>query len=84
MAAITSLDLMAELRTARATLNDQLTLSQSVDIDGVYPDAINPDTVTVTCVAHLQTAAGETDQPCATTVTVAADADGQPVVTAAQ
>ncbi|MDQ6616581.1 MAG: hypothetical protein M3083_18020, partial [Actinomycetota bacterium] len=84
VADITSPDLLAELRSARATLDDQLTLSVTVDIDGVYPSAVDPATVTVTCVAHRRVAAGVVDQPCATTVTVGAAPDGHPTVTAVQ
>jgi hypothetical protein len=82
VASITSPDLVTQLRSARATLDDQLTLSATVDIDGVYPSAVDPATVTVTCVAHRRSAAGVVDHPCATTVTVQPGRDGQPTVTA--
>ncbi|MDQ1429171.1 MAG: hypothetical protein QOK39_2647, partial [Acidimicrobiaceae bacterium] len=81
---ITSPDLLTELRTARATAEDQLTIAVTVDIDGVYPSAVDPATVTVTCVAHRSSATGILDEPCATTVTVAAARDGHPFVTAVQ
>jgi hypothetical protein len=84
VADITSPDLAAELRSARATLDDQLTISATVDINAVYPSAVDPDTVTVTCVAHRRTTTGPLDQPCATTVTVAPGPGGRPMVTAVQ
>lgn len=84
VAAITSPDLLAELRTALPTLEDQLTIAVTVDIDGVYPSALDPGTVTVTCQTHVRTAAGVVDQACATTVTVEPGADGQPTVTEVQ
>ena len=84
VAAITSPNLLAELRNARVTLDDQLTVAVTVDIDGVYPDALDPDTVTVTCIAHRRTTIGAVDQPCATTVTVQPGPDGHPFVTAVE
>jgi hypothetical protein len=82
VATITSPDLLAELRNARVTLDDQLTVAVTVDIDGIYPDALDPDTVTVTCVAHRRSIVGAVDQPCATTVTVQPGPDDHPIVTA--
>ena len=84
VASITAPGLLAQLHTALPTVADQLTVSVSVAIDGVYPSAVDPDTVTVTCDAHITTTTGPLDQPCATTVTVAAGADGEAVVTDVQ
>jgi len=84
VAPITDPGLLAQLHTALPTAADQQTLSVTVVIDGVYPSAVDPATVTVTCDAHIVTTGGDVDQPCATTVTVAENADGQPVVTQVQ
>ena len=81
VADITSPDLLARLGSARPTADDQQ--SSTVTIDGIYPDALDPAVVTVTCVAHIHTSRGSYDEPCATTVTVTAGADGRPVVAAA-
>jgi hypothetical protein len=80
VADITAPGLVAQLRTARPTLTDAQVRSASVDVDGAYPDALDPHTITVTCVAHLVTTAGPVELPCATTVTVIADPDGRLVV----
>jgi hypothetical protein len=84
VADITAPDLAAQLRTAQPTLDAQLTLSVTVDIDGVYPSAVDPGTVTVTCVAHRRMTTGPIDQPCATTVTVRPGPGGAPTVTDVQ
>jgi hypothetical protein len=84
VADITAPDLAAQLRSARPTLDDQLTVSVTVDIDGVYPSAVDPGTVTVTCVAHRAMTTGRLDQPCATTVTVRPGPGGAPTVTDVQ
>jgi hypothetical protein len=82
VADITAPSLAAQLRTARPTLADAQVVSATVDIAGAYLDALDPSTVTVTCVAHLSTTAGHRDQPCATTVTVSPDSGGHLVVSA--
>lgn len=82
VADITAPGLAAQLRTARPTLADARVVSATVDIVGAYPDALDPATVTVTCVAHLATTAARHDEPCATTVTVTGDEDGRLVVSA--
>jgi hypothetical protein len=84
VADITAPDLAAQLRNARPTLDDQLTVSVTVDIDGVYPSAADPGTVTVTCVAHRRMTTGSLDQPCATTLTVRPGPGGAPTVTDVQ
>ena len=81
VADITAPALLAELRSARPWRADP-TLASTAEVDGVYPDAVDPATVTVTCVAHLTTAAGRSALPCAVTVTVARSADGRLVVAA--
>jgi hypothetical protein len=77
VADITTPDLLAQLRTGRPTITDQQTITTTVDIDGVYTDAVDPWTATVTCVAHRRTAMGLVDQPCATTVTITVAPDGR-------
>ncbi len=72
----------AELRSARATLNDQAVTSATVDVSGVYPDALDQFTLTVVCVAHRATVNRRPDEPCATTVTIAPTPDGRLVVVA--
>ncbi len=69
VADITDPALAAELRASRPTLGESTTVSSSVEIDGAYPDALDPLRVTVTCVAHLVTTAGRSDEPCAGTAT---------------
>jgi len=80
VADITSPDLLARLATARPTAADQG--SSTVTIDGTYSDALDPAVVTVTCVAHLRTAGGARDEPCATTVTVTGGPGGRLIVAA--
>lgn len=80
VADITAPDLEAELRTARPWLGDGDVISSTVDVAGVYPDAGDRATLTVTCVAHQVTALGGRDEPCATTVTIASAADGRLLV----
>jgi len=70
VADITTAALVARLREARPTPEDARIVASGVEIDGAYPDARDPDTITVTCVAHLITTSGRRDQPCATTVTL--------------
>lgn len=82
VADITAPDLDAELRTARPWLAEGDVISSTVDIAGVYPDARDPATLTVTCFAHRLTTAGVGSEPCATTVTMASAADGRLVVVA--
>lgn len=82
VADITAPDLDAELRTARPWLDDGEIVSSTVDVTGVYPDARDQATLTVTCIAHRFTAAGGWDEPCATTVTIASAADGRLFVVA--
>jgi len=82
VADITSPGLAAQLRTALPTQEDARLLSSSVEIDGVYPDALDPYTVTVTCVAHLITTTGPLPAPCATTVTLTPGPLGNLVVAA--
>ncbi|MDP9389091.1 MAG: hypothetical protein M3Q48_14530 [Actinomycetota bacterium] len=82
VADITAPDLDAELRTARPWLDDGEVISSTVDVTGVYPDARDQATLTVTCIAHRVTAAGGRDEPCATTVTIALAADGRLFVVA--
>jgi hypothetical protein len=82
VADITDPGLAAELRTARTTVDDAQTLSATVEVDGAYPDALNPSTITVTCLAHLATTTGRRDQACASTVTVTATPGGRLVVSA--
>jgi hypothetical protein len=77
VADITAPDLLAQLRTGRPTFTDEQTIATTVDIDGVYSDAVDPQTATVTCVAHRRTAIGLVDQPCATTVTISVAPDGR-------
>jgi hypothetical protein len=80
---LTAPELIAELRTARPTVTDAAVASTSVEIDGAYPDALDPATITVTGVAHLLTTAGPVVEPFATTVTVTTDHGGSLVVSAA-
>ena len=82
VADITAPDLDAELRTARQWLDGGDVIASSVDVIGVYPDAGDRATLTVTCIAHRVTEVGAREEACATTVTVAAAADGRLVVAA--
>ena len=82
VADITTPGLAAQLRTALPTPEDARVVSSGVEIDGAYPDALDPDTVTVTCVAHLVTTTGPLPEPCATTVTLTPGPDGSLVVAA--
>lgn len=82
VADITAADLDAELRTARPWLDHGDVISSTADIVGVYPDALDRATLTVTCVAHHLTPVGWRDAQCATTVTVAPAAGGRLVVVA--
>ena len=76
VADITTAGLAARLREARPTAEDTGIVASDVEIDGAYADAADPDTITVTCVAHLITTSGRRDQPCATTVTLTPEPDG--------
>jgi hypothetical protein len=80
---LTAPELIAELRTARPTVTDAAVASTSVELDGAYPDALDPATITVTGVAHLLTTAGPVVEPFATTVTVTTEHGGRLVVSAA-
>ncbi|MDP9387042.1 MAG: hypothetical protein M3Q48_03750 [Actinomycetota bacterium] len=82
VADITAPDLDAELRTARPWLAEGDVISSTVEVAGVYPDARDPATLTVTCVAHRLTTASVRSESCATTVTLASAADGRLVVVA--
>ena len=78
VADITSPNLLARLATARPTAADEE--SSTVTIDGTYSDALDPNVVTVTCVAHLLGPGGAHDEPCATTVTVTSGPGGSLIV----
>jgi hypothetical protein len=82
VADITAAGLTAQLRTALPTPIDGQVVSATVDVGGVYPDAVDPNTVTVTCVAHLIAVTGRIDEPCATTVVVTPVPGGGFVVSA--
>lgn len=82
VADITAPDLDAELRTARPWLDDGDVIASSVDVVGVYPDGRDRATLTVTCIAHRVTEAGEREEPCVTTVRINSAADGRLVVVA--
>ncbi|HVF74825.1 MAG TPA: hypothetical protein VM938_07235 [Acidimicrobiales bacterium] len=81
VAEITDPDLEAELRSARPWIGDA-TATATVEVGGVYPDAPDPATLTVTCVVHRVTAGGRHDEACVATVTVAPSPDGRLVVVA--
>ena len=78
VADITSPDLLARLATAQPTAADQE--SSTVTIDGTYSDALDPNVVTVTCIAHLLSPGGAHDEPCASTVTVTGGPGGRLIV----
>lgn len=78
---ITDPDLEAELRSARPWAGDDVATA-TVEVGGVYPDARNPATLTVTCVVHRVTADGAHEEACVATVTVAPSTDGRLVVVA--
>jgi hypothetical protein len=82
VADITAAGLAAQLRTALTTPIDRRVVTATVDVDGVYADALDSNTLTVTCIAHLTTLSGTSDEPCATTVTVTAEPGGQFLVSA--
>ena len=82
VADITAPGLAAQLRTALTRPTDRSVVSATVDVDGVYPDAVDHDTLTVTCVAHVTTLSGTNDEPCATTVTVTPGPGGRLLVSA--
>jgi hypothetical protein len=83
VADITTVGLVARLRSALPAPVDPGVVSSRVDIDAAYPSAVDPDVVTVTCVAHLATTTGLRDEPCATTVTVTPAPGGRLLVSAA-
>lgn len=79
---ITDPALEAALRSVRPSLVDDATVSQVVDVIGVYPDSRDPMTLTVTCVVHRIADGVREDRSCAATVTLAFAEDGRVVVAA--
>ena len=82
VANITTPGLAAHLHVAIPTPDDAQVVSSGVQIDGVYPDALDPNTLTVTCVAHLITTTGPLDEPCAITLTLTRGPEGRLLVAA--